>query len=110
MSGVATSAVEDLALLGLELGVGEHAGVPELAQLLELSQPVVRARSGGSCRVLRRGWWRLLGVGGLLFLFLARPPPLLAVVDASGYAGSGSRDNCGAGDPANEPWHVISLS
>jgi hypothetical protein len=107
--------VKNLALLRFELGVGEHAGVPELAKLFELGKLVVRVRSGGRLRilglgVLRLGGGCLLGVGGLLFLFLPSPPPLLAVVDASGYAGGGSRDNCGAGDPANETWHGISLS
>jgi hypothetical protein len=109
--------VKDLALLRFELGIGEHAGIPELAKLFELGKLVVGARGGGRLSVLRLGvlrlrcgGWGLLGVGGLLFLFLASPPPLLAVVDASGYAGSGSRDNCGAGDPANETWHGISLS
>ena len=38
------SGVEDLALLGLELGVGEDTGVPQLAQLLELGDLVVHAR------------------------------------------------------------------
>ena len=77
--------VEDLALLRFELGVGEHAGVPELAELLELGQLVVRARGGGRWRVLRLGGTgagRRCGVGcGLLFLFLGGPPSLLAVVD-----------------------------
>jgi len=101
--------VKDLALLRFELGIGEHAGISELAQLFELGKLVVRARGGGRFSVLRLGVLRLRcgGWGLLLFLFLASPPPLLAVVDASGYAGSGSRDNCGAGDPANETWHGI---
>jgi hypothetical protein len=109
-----SGAVKNLALLCFELSIGEHAGIPELAELFELGKLVVRARGSGRLRVLRfrvlRLGWGLLGVGSLLFLFLASPPPLLAMLDASGDAGSGSRDNCGAGDSTKQTWHGISLS
>jgi len=102
------SAVEDLAFLGLELGVGQHTGGFEFAELLELGEFVIRARSSGRCRVLRgwRGRWGLLGVGGLLFfLFLAGPPSLLAVSDAPGDGTGGAGDHSGAGDSTKQTWH-----
>ena len=69
-----SGSVEDLALLVFELGVGEYAGVPELAELLQLGQLVIGARGGG-LGVLRLRWGLF---GGGLFL-LCGPPSLLAV-------------------------------
>ena len=50
----------------LEFGVGEHAGVSELSELLQLGQLVVGARGSGWFGVLHRlrGRWGLFG--GLL--------------------------------------------
>ena len=94
MRGRGSGAVEDLALLAFELGVGEYAGIPELAELLQLGQLVIGARGCGGLGVLRlrRGLF-----GGCLLL-LSGPPSLLAVLYTSSDGGSRSGDNGGTGD------------
>ena len=103
------SGVKDLTLLGLELGVRENAGVPELAELFELGKLVVRARNsrrfrGLRLRVLRLGCGRrsFFRCGGLV---LRGPPSLLATLDASGYGTGGSGYNCGSCDSTKQTWH-----
>src|SRR3954451_3003323 len=99
------SGIEDLALLELELGVVEDAGVvqlPELAQLGELGVGVGPRRRG-------RGRGRL---GVLLLRFalglLVGPPVALPSRDAVGHGGRRAGDDGGAGNPAEQS-HVDSF-
>ena len=88
-AGRRSGSVEDLALLVFELGVGEYAGVPELAELLQLGQLVIGARGGGGGLGVLRLRWGLFGGG--LFL-LCGPPSLLTVSYPSTDGGSCSGD------------------
>src|SRR3954470_12776662 len=77
--GSRDSGIQDLRLLHLELGVVEHAGVPELTQLLELGELrlVVHARGRGRwCGGLLGGRLRLRLRLGLALLgpSVALPP------------------------------------
>jgi hypothetical protein len=92
------SGVEDLALLRFELGVGEHAGISQLAELLELGQLVVGAGRGGWLINVLDLLLGRRGLFGSLLLFLGGPPSLLAMLDASSDGARGSCDNCGSCD------------
>src|SRR6185503_12520352 len=66
---------EDLGLLGLELRIGEHPRCLELAELLQLVEPVVGAGRGRrrGCGVLRWGFCVLRLLRGVGLVVLGRP-------------------------------------
>src|SRR4051794_1724350 len=120
------SGVQDLALLRLELGVGQDAGVLQFPELFQLGELVVHTTTSGrfggrrrcvrllrGVRLLRRipllrrvVGWRRRGLGGSS-LVLGGPLVLLSMLDAPGDGAGGARDNSGAGDSADQTtWHL----
>jgi hypothetical protein len=90
--------VQDPGLLLVELGLGQDAGLQQLAELRQLGEPLAHVgrlgRRGGCLR--RRGrcrdGWRHRRRGGCGGLVLGRPPGLLPALDPSVYrAGHGHR-------------------
>src|SRR6185503_11324582 len=90
----ATSAAQDLGLLGRELLLGEDALRLQVGQLLELSDLLVARVLGRRRRGVRLLFWRVLR------LLLLRPAPGLAAGDVVGHVGRRAGDHRRARDSA----------
>ena|SRR5271165_5507021 len=118
------SAVQDAGFLLLELGLGQHARRQQLAELLQLGEPVVhvrwRCRGGwwlrrrdrlgvGLLRLGRVRRWRRRGGHARLGLVLRSPPVLLPALDPAVH-GAGDRDGSGGLQDAHGDLLVVGFA